>query len=80
MFRDREKDKDKEAGSGGIVERTIDASVSGGYEGVVKFLNGLQKSPNFYVVESLELSTETSAPNLLHVGVHMRTFFRTAGT
>lgn len=80
VFRDREKDKDKEPGSRGIVERSVDASVSGGYDGVVKFLNGLQKSSNFYVVDSLELSTETTAPNLLHVGVHMRTFFRAAGT
>lgn len=75
------RDKEKEKGSGDrrVSERSMDATVSGGYDGVVKFLNGLQKSPNFYVVDSLELATETTAPNLLRVGIHMRTFFRAAG-
>jgi hypothetical protein len=68
--------KDKELPTRNIVEREMEASVSGQYEGVVKFLNGLQKSPNFYVVDSLELGTETNAPNLLRVGLHMRSFFR----
>jgi len=77
-FRDKEKSKDP--GAAGIAERSIDATVSGPYDAVVKFLNGLQKSQNFYVVDSLDLATETSAPNLLRVAVHMRAFFRTAGT
>jgi len=68
--------RDKELPNRNIVEREMEASVSGQYEGVVKFLNGLQKSPNFYVVDSLELGTETNAPNLLRVGLHMRSFFR----
>jgi len=57
----------------------VEASVSGQYDNVVKFLNGLQKSQNFYVVDSLELGSETNAPNQLRVGLRMRTFFRTAG-
>ena len=71
--------KDKELPSHNITERDMEASVLGQYENVVKFLNGLQKSPNFYVVDSLELGTETNAPNQLRVSLHMRTFFRTAG-
>jgi hypothetical protein len=62
-----------------ITEREIEATVSGGYENVVRFLNGLQKSPNYYVVDSLDLGSESNAPNVLHVSLHMRTFYRTAG-
>ncbi|HLK03014.1 MAG TPA: hypothetical protein VKT53_01135 [Candidatus Acidoferrum sp.] len=68
---------DKEVGDRDITERSMEATISGGYDNVVKFLNNLQKSPNYYVVDSIDLATETTAPNLLHVGVHMRTFFRT---
>jgi Tfp pilus assembly protein PilO len=68
--------KDRDSLNRNIVEREMEASVSGQYEGVVKFLNGLQKSPNFFVVDSLELGTESNAPNQLRVGLHMRSFFR----
>ncbi|HET9803508.1 MAG TPA: hypothetical protein VFP96_09735, partial [Candidatus Acidoferrum sp.] len=76
VFRDKEKEKD--AGLRTISERTMDATIAGGYGGVVKFLNGLQKSPNFYVVDSLEVATEANTPNVLRVVIHMRTFFRAA--
>lgn len=69
---------DREMTGRNITERLMDATVSGGYENVVRFLNGLQKSPNFYVVDSLELTSEATTPNVLRVSVHMRTFFRTA--
>jgi len=62
-----------------ITERLMDATVAGSYENVVRFLNGLQKSQNFYVVDSLELASEAQTPNVLRVSVHMRTFFRTVG-
>ena len=68
---------DKEIAGRNITERLMDANVAGSYEDVVKFLNSLQKSPNFYVVDSLELTSEASTPNVLRLTVHMRTFFRT---
>jgi hypothetical protein len=68
---------DKEITGRNITERLMDATVAGSYENVVKFLNSLQKSPNFYVVDSLELTTEATTPNVIRVTVHMRTFFRT---
>jgi len=70
---------DKEMPGRDITERMMDATVSGSYENVVRFLNGLQKSQNHYVVDSLELSTEAQTPSVLRVSVHMRTFFRTVG-
>jgi len=67
---------DKQIEGRNITQREMDASITGEYTSVVKFLNGLQKSPNYYVVDSLDLGTEASSPNLIRVKVHMRTFFR----
>jgi type IV pilus assembly protein PilO len=61
-----------------ITQREMDANITGEYTNVVKFLNGLQKSPNYYVVDSLDLATEASSPNLIRVKVHMRTYFHGA--
>lgn len=71
--------KDKEIAGRNITERGMDATISGDYTNVVKFLNGLQQSPNYYVVDSLELGSEPASPNVIRVSVHMRTFLRTAG-
>lgn len=64
-----------------LTELTIDAQVSGDYRGVVRFLNSLQRSNNFYAVEGL---TARSASRLqgskggLQVTVHIKTYFRAA--
>ena len=58
----------------------IDATVTGDYASVVKFLNGLQRSENVYEVEGLSLGSdaEKSGGNgPVRVIVHMRTYFRT---
>lgn len=60
----------------------MDAQVSGSYESVVHFINGLQRSDEIYVVESLALASDTktggpAAGDLLRVTVKMRTYFRT---
>ncbi len=70
------KFSDKQAEGRDIAQREMDANITGEYASVVRFLNGLQKSPNYYVVDSLDLATESSSPNLIRVKVHMRTFFR----
>ena len=61
-----------------ITQRGMDADITGDYASFVKFLNGLQKSPNYFVVDSLDLGAEASAPNLIRIKIHMRTFFRSA--
>lgn len=68
---------DKEIGGRSITEREMEATVSGDYQNVVKFLNSLQRSQNMYVVDSLELGTEAQTPNLVRVSLHMKTYFRT---
>ncbi|HUI73460.1 MAG TPA: hypothetical protein VLX32_00865 [Candidatus Acidoferrum sp.] len=66
----------------------MDAGVSGNYQGVVKFINGLQRSRDVYVVESLALGAErpesgqlqaAAAGDLIRVRVRLRTYFRTNG-
>jgi type IV pilus assembly protein PilO len=63
-----------------LTEVELDASISGNYASVVKFLNGLQRSANVYVVDSLALSTENQvqgSPSVLRLSLRMRTYFRT---
>lgn len=71
----------KEVPTRGLSEVEIDATVSGEYANVVRFLNGLQRSQNVYAVESLALAQSDAAQNptgVIHVNLHMKTYFRAA--
>ena len=71
--------KQKDIPNRGMAEVSIDATVSGDYGSVVRFVNGLQRSQRFYVVDGLALATDaqSQAPaGLVRVGVHVRTYFR----
>lgn len=72
------KYNDKQIEGRDITQRDMEAGIIGDYTSFVKFLNGLQKSPNYYVVDSLDLGTEASSPNLIRIKIHMRTFYRSA--
>jgi Tfp pilus assembly protein PilO len=64
-----------------LTELRIDAQVTGDYRGVVRFLNELQRSANFYAVEGLSArsSGQTQGPRgALQVTVHLKTYFRAA--
>jgi Tfp pilus assembly protein PilO len=66
-----------------LTELKIDAEVTGDYRGVVRFLNGLQRSENFYAVEGLSARSAAQAQGqspkgTLHVTVHLKTYFRAA--
>jgi len=65
-----------------LTELTIDAQVSGDYRGVVRFLNALQRSTNFYAVEGLSARSATRTQGVpkgaLQVTVHIKTYFRAA--
>jgi len=65
----------------GLTEVIIEASVSGSYSGVVRFLNGLQRSSQVYAVESLSAKSEAQQPGArggVRVTMHIKTYFRTA--
>lgn len=65
----------------GLTEVALEITISGEYAGVVRFLNGLQRSPNVYAVDSLALASGDQgqgAAGALRVSLHMKTYFRTA--
>jgi len=71
----------KEVENRGMAEVSIEATVSGDYGSVVRFVNGLQRSQGFYIVDSLTLASEAQshAPSgAIRVGLHLRTYFRDA--
>jgi len=73
--------KQKEISGRGIDEVAVEATVSGEYANVVRFLNGLQRSQNLYSVNGLTLASDTSgqgSASALRVSLHLKTYFRTA--
>jgi hypothetical protein len=59
----------------GIVELDITESIEGSYPSVVAFLNGLEQSHGFYILDGLSLSS--SHEGSLRLALQLRTFFRT---
>ena len=71
----------KELPARGLTEVELEATISGEYPGVVRFLNGLQRSNNVYTVDSLALASENQSQgssSLIRVTLHLRTYFRAA--
>jgi hypothetical protein len=65
----------------GMTEVAIDSTITGDYKSVIQFLNGLQRSNNNYIVESLTLATDNSnqgPANVIKVGLHLKTYLRAA--
>lgn len=64
-----------------LTELDIDAQVTGDYRAVVRFLNSLQRSTNFYAVEGLTARSQTRSQGPkggLQVTVHIKTYYRAA--
>ncbi len=72
----------KELAGRDLVEVEIESTISGDYNGIVKFLNALQRSKNVYIVDTLgvDLANQNGPSqgpaNALKVGLHLRTYFR----
>jgi Tfp pilus assembly protein PilO len=69
----------------GMSEVLVDAKVTGNYTSVVRFLNGVQRSKNYYIVDSLALSKDISAaaaapdaPGVVSVDLHLKSYFKGA--
>jgi Tfp pilus assembly protein PilO len=64
----------------GLTEVAVDAKVAGDYKSVVKFLNGVQRSVNYYIIESLSLAPSgTSGPSgAVSVDLHLKSYFKGA--
>jgi Tfp pilus assembly protein PilO len=71
----------KEVTGRNLTELRMDASVSGDYNGIVNFLNRLQRSKNVYIVDSLAVDSAEPGrgqAGALRVSLHLRTYFRKA--
>jgi Tfp pilus assembly protein PilO len=69
----------KDLGGRNLTEVELDVLVTGEYSSIVKFINGLQHSRNSYAVDSLTLQAAgQNTGDALRVGLHMKTYFRTA--
>jgi len=63
----------------GMAEVSVDATVTGDYKSVVRFLNGLQRSSNNYIVDSLTLASEPAgqvSSGKVRVGLHLKSYFK----
>jgi Tfp pilus assembly protein PilO len=70
----------KELAGRNLTQVELDVSVNGSYSNIVKFMNSLQRSKNPYAVDAVALQAggAQSAPNELHIALHMITFLRTS--
>jgi Tfp pilus assembly protein PilO len=59
----------------GVTEMSITTSVDGNYASVIQFVNGLERSKNFYLGDNLSLSSATSGEVKLQLVLH--TYLRT---
>lgn len=66
----REKNIDKR----GVNEISISISMEGAYPSLVSFINGLERSGNFYLLDSLSL--DSSSEGNLRLSLELRTYFR----
>ena len=59
----------------GLMQVDISTAVEGDYDSLIQFLNKLEHSDNFYVLDSLALASSTAGK--LRLNVQLRTYFRT---
>jgi hypothetical protein len=64
----------KDVAAHGVTEIEAEAVIEGDYPGLVRFINGLEQSKNFYLLDSLSLAS--SAPGRIKLNVRLRTYFR----
>jgi Type II secretion system (T2SS), protein M subtype b len=66
--------KQKEIKDRGVVEISIGTSVEADYPAVIQFINGLERSKNFYLLDGLHLASATAGAIRLQLELH--TYFR----
>ncbi len=59
----------------GLMEVQISTAVEGNYDSLIEFLDNLEHSDNFYVLDSLALAS--SSAGKLRLNLQLRTYFRT---
>jgi hypothetical protein len=59
----------------GVDQITIKASVQGGYLGLIQFVNGLERSKKFYLLDDLHLDSSNTGE--VRLNLELRTYFGT---
>lgn len=69
--------KEQNLAGHGLTEVEVSATVSGDYSSVVRFINGIQRSEDFYILDDLSLASAAQSPaGPLRVNLRLRTYFR----
>ncbi len=58
----------------GVTEVQITAGVEGDYPGLIHFINGLERSKNFYLLDNLSLASASTG--VIRLNLVLRTYFR----
>jgi Tfp pilus assembly protein PilO len=66
--------KEKEIKDRGVTEISMATSVEGDYSSIIKFINGLERSKNFYLLNNLHLASATQGG--IKLDLQLRTYFR----
>lgn len=67
--------KQKELKDRGVTEVSVSTAVDADYPAVMQFINGLERSKNFYLLDQIALSSASAGAIRLQIGLH--TYFRT---
>jgi hypothetical protein len=67
--------KEKPVPGRGVTEMSIATSVSADYPSIIQFINGLERSKNFYLLDSLQLAS--ASPGSIRLDLSLHTYFRT---
>ena len=68
--------KQKDVKDRGVTQITINTTVEAAYPAVIAFIDGLERSRYFYLVDEVEMAASEGGTIRLQLGLH--TFFRTA--
>jgi hypothetical protein len=66
--------KQKELAERGVTEVKITAAVEGDYPSLIRFINGLERSKNFYLLDQLTLASSSTGG--IKLNMELRTYFR----
>ena len=59
----------------GLKEAHVSVAVQGDYQSLIRLLDGIERSPHFYLLDQLALTSENSG--IVKLQVNLRTYFRT---
>lgn len=66
--------KQKDLAERGVTEVRITAAVEGDYPSLIRFINGLERSKNFYLLDQLTLASSSTGG--IKLNLELRTYFR----